>query len=104
MLGSVEAPVIGLDLPLDMDGTAFQQRVGQTLRQIRVGEKVSYSETAQRIGAPKEERRAVTGAYVAKTLVVAIPCHRGCVRSVNGLSGYCWGERKAELLRRERKA
>ncbi|MCG7757610.1 MAG: bifunctional DNA-binding transcriptional regulator/O6-methylguanine-DNA methyltransferase Ada [Nitrosomonas sp.] len=100
VVGFVEAPAIGLDLPLDMRGTAFQQRVWRALRQIPVGEKVSYTEIAQRIGAPKAVR-AVAGACAANTLAVAIPCHR-VVRSDGGLSGYRWGvERKAELLRRE---
>jgi len=100
VVGLVEAPAIGLDLPLDMRGTAFQQRVWQALLQIPVGEKVSYTDIAQRIGAPKA-MRAVAGACAANTLAVAIPCHR-VVRSDGGLSGYRWGvERKAELLRRE---
>ena len=100
VVGFVEAPAIGLDLPLDMRGTAFQLRVWQTLKQIPVGEKVSYTDIAQRIGAPKAVR-AVAGACAANTLAVAIPCHR-VVRSDGGLSGYRWGvERKAELLRRE---
>ena len=98
--GFVEAPVIGLDLPLDMRGTAFQQRVWQALRQIPAGAKVSYTEIANRIGAPKA-MRAVAGACAANTLAVAIPCHR-VLRSDGCLSGYRWGvERKAELLRRE---
>ncbi|WP_446811143.1 bifunctional DNA-binding transcriptional regulator/O6-methylguanine-DNA methyltransferase Ada [Methylomonas sp. 2BW1-5-20] len=101
VVGFVEAPAIGLDLPLDMRGTAFQQRVWQALLQIPVGEKVSYADIAQRIGAPKAVR-AVAGACAANTLAVAIPCHR-VVRSDGGLSGYRWGvERKAELLRWER--
>jgi len=100
VVGFVEAPAIGLDLPLDMRGTTFQQRVWQALRQIPVGEKVSYTEIAQRIGAPKAVR-AVAGACAANTLAVAIPCHR-VVRSDGSLSGYRWGvECKAELLRRE---
>lgn len=100
VVGFVEAPAVGLDLPLDMRGTAFQQHVWQTLRQIPVGEKVSYTDIAQRIGVPKAVR-AVAGACAANILAVAIPCHR-VVRSCRGLSGYRWGvERKAELLRRE---
>jgi len=103
VVGFVEAPAIGVDLPLDMRGTAFQQRVWQALRQIPVGETVSYADIAQRIGAPKAVR-AVAGACAANTLAVAIPCHR-VVRSDGGLSGYRWGvERKAELLRRESQA
>lgn len=100
IVGFVEAPAIGLDLPLDLRGTAFQQRVWLALRQIPVGEKVSYTDIAQRIGAPKAVR-AVAGACAANILAVAIPCHR-VVRSHGSLSGYRWGvERKAELLRRE---
>ncbi|MBD9356177.1 bifunctional DNA-binding transcriptional regulator/O6-methylguanine-DNA methyltransferase Ada [Methylomonas sp. EbA] len=100
VVGFVEAPAIGLDLPLDIRGTVFQQRVWQALRQIPVGEKVSYTDIAQRIGAPKAVR-AVAGACAANSLAVAIPCHR-VIRSDGGLSGYRWGvERKAELLRRE---
>lgn len=103
VIGFVEAPSIGMDLPLDMRGTAFQQRVWQALRQIPVGAKVSYTDIAQRIGAPKSVR-AVAGACAANTLAVAIPCHR-VVRSDGSLSGYRWGvERKAELLRRESQA
>lgn len=101
--GFVEAPAIGLDLPLDIRGTVFQLRVWQTLKQIPVGETVSYTGIAQRIGAP-EAVRAVAGACAANTLAVAIPCHR-VVRSDGCLSGYRWGiERKAELLRRESQA
>jgi AraC family transcriptional regulator of adaptative response/methylated-DNA-[protein]-cysteine methyltransferase len=103
VVGFVEAPAIGLDLPLDIRGTAFQQRVWQALRQIPVGEKVSYTDIAQRIGAPKAVR-AVAGACASNTLAVAIPCHR-VVRSDGSLSGYRWGvKRKAELLRREHPA
>jgi AraC family transcriptional regulator of adaptative response/methylated-DNA-[protein]-cysteine methyltransferase len=100
VVGFVEAPAIGLDLPLDMRGTAFQQRVWQALRQIPVGDRVSYTDIALRIGAPKAVR-AVAGACAANILAVAIPCHR-VVRSDGDVSGYRWGvERKAELLRRE---
>ena len=99
VVGFVEASAIGLDLPLDMRGAAFQQRVWQALRQIPVGERVSYTDIALRIGAPKAVR-AVAGACAANILAVAIPCHR-VVRS-DGDVGYRWGvERKAELLRRE---
>ena len=98
--GFVEAPAIGLDLPLDMRGSAFQQQVWRALRQIPLGEKVSYTEIARRIGAPKAVR-AVAGACAANRLAVAIPCHR-VLRLDGGLSGYRWGvQRKAELLRRE---
>lgn len=101
VVGFIEAPVLELDLPLDVRGTAFQQRVWQALREIPPGTTISYSEIAQRIGAPKAVR-AVAGACAANTLAVAIPCHR-VVRTDGSLSGYRWGvERKAELLRREK--
>ena len=100
VVGFVEAPRIGLDLPLDVQGTAFQQRVWQALQEIPAGETVSYTDVAQRIGAPKAVR-AVAGACAANVLAVAIPCHR-VVRIDGGLSGYRWGvERKRALLDRE---
>jgi AraC family transcriptional regulator of adaptative response/methylated-DNA-[protein]-cysteine methyltransferase len=103
VVGFVEAPALGLGLPQDIRGTAFQQRVWQTLRQIPAGQTVSYTDIAQRIGAPKAVR-AIANACAANSLAVAIPCHR-VVRSDGNLSGYRWGvERKAELLRREIKA
>ena len=100
VVGFVEAPRLGLDLPLDLRGTAFQQRVWQALRTIPPGSTVSYAELAERIGAPRAVR-AVAGACAANALAVAIPCHR-VVRSDGGLSGYRWGvERKRALLARE---
>jgi AraC family transcriptional regulator of adaptative response/methylated-DNA-[protein]-cysteine methyltransferase len=103
VVGFVEAPGIGLDLPLDVRGTAFQQRVWQALRQIPAGKTVSYSDIAKRIGAPKSVR-AVAQAIAANTLAVAVPCHR-VVRNDGSLSGYRWGvERKRALLDREAKA
>lgn len=100
VVGFIEAPGIGLDLPLDLQGTAFQQRVWQALAQIPPGTTASYAEIAQRIGAPKSFR-AVAQACGANSLAVAIPCHR-VVRSDGGLSGYRWGaERKRQLLDRE---
>jgi AraC family transcriptional regulator, regulatory protein of adaptative response / methylated-DNA-[protein]-cysteine methyltransferase len=101
VVGLVEAPGLGLDLPLDMRGTAFQQRVWQALRGIPAGSTVSYAEIARRIGAPKA-MRAVAQACAANEIAVAIPCHR-VVRSDGALSGYRWGvERKRALLERER--
>ncbi|TRX03027.1 methylated-DNA--[protein]-cysteine S-methyltransferase [Candidatus Methylobacter oryzae] len=98
----VEAPVLELDLPLDIRGTEFQRKVWQALRQIPIGQTASYTDIAQRIGAPKAVR-AVASACAANSLAVAIPCHR-VVRLNGNLSGYRWGiERKAELLRRESK-
>jgi AraC family transcriptional regulator of adaptative response/methylated-DNA-[protein]-cysteine methyltransferase len=100
VVGFVEAPRIGLDLPLDVRGTAFQQRVWQALQEIPVGATVSYTEIARRIGAPRAVR-AVAGACAANNLAVAIPCHR-VVRNDGSLSGYAWGvERKRDLLDRE---
>ncbi|WP_210345527.1 bifunctional DNA-binding transcriptional regulator/O6-methylguanine-DNA methyltransferase Ada [Bradyrhizobium sp. CCBAU 53421] len=100
VVGFVEAPQLGLDLPLDVRGTAFQQRVWQALQEIAVGETVTYAELAQRIGACKSVR-AVAGACAANKLAVAIPCHR-VVRTDGSASGYAWGvERKRALLDRE---
>lgn len=100
VVGFVEAPRLGLDLPLDVRGTAFQQRVWQAMREIPAGETLSYTELAERIGAPKAVR-AVAAACAANLLAVAIPCHR-VVRHDGALSGYRWGvERKRALLQRE---
>jgi AraC family transcriptional regulator of adaptative response/methylated-DNA-[protein]-cysteine methyltransferase len=103
VVGFVEAPRIGLDLPLDVRGTAFQQRVWRALTEIPAGATVSYAQVAERIGAPKAVR-AVAQACAANALAVAIPCHR-VVRNDGALSGYRWGvERKRTLLERESKA
>jgi AraC family transcriptional regulator of adaptative response/methylated-DNA-[protein]-cysteine methyltransferase len=100
VVGFVEAPALGLELPLDVRGTAFQQRVWQALRMIPVGSTASYADIAQRIGSPKSVR-AVAQACGANALAVAIPCHR-VVRHDGALSGYRWGvERKRALLARE---
>ena len=100
MIGLVEAPNLGLDLPMDLRGTAFQQRVWQALRQIPAGQTVSYAQIAAAIGSPRSAR-AVAGACAANTLAIAIPCHR-VVRSDGGVSGYRWGvARKQTLLLRE---
>ncbi len=100
VVGFVEAPARGLDLPLDVRGTAFQQRVWQALQNIPAAATATYSEIAKRIGAPQAVR-AVAGACAANVLAVAIPCHR-VVRNDGGLAGYRWGvERKRTLLQRE---
>jgi len=97
----VEAPQTGLDLPLDIRGTAFQRRVWRLLRGIRPGSTASYAEVARIMGSAKSVR-AVASACAANTIAVAIPCHR-VVRSDGSLSGYRWGvERKRALLLRER--
>lgn len=100
VVGFVEAPATGLDLPLDIRGTAFQQRVWDALRRIPPGKTATYAEIADAIGSPKSVR-AVAGACAANRLAVAIPCHR-VIRSDGGLSGYRWGiDRKRALLERE---
>jgi AraC family transcriptional regulator of adaptative response/methylated-DNA-[protein]-cysteine methyltransferase len=100
VVGLVEAPAIGLDLPLDVRGTAFQQRVWQALREIPAGATVSYAELAARVGLPTGAR-AIAGACAANPIAVAIPCHR-VVRNDGAISGYRWGvERKHALLERE---
>lgn len=100
VVGFVEAPSIGLHLPLDVQGTAFQERVWRALREIPPGATVSYADIAERIGAPKAVR-AVAQACATNHLAVAIPCHR-VVRRDGELAGYRWGvDRKRELLRRE---
>jgi AraC family transcriptional regulator, regulatory protein of adaptative response / methylated-DNA-[protein]-cysteine methyltransferase len=97
VVGFVGAPGLGLDLPLDVRGTALQQRVWQALKEIPVGQTVSYAEIARRIGSPKSVR-AVAGACAANNLAVVILCHR-VVRNDGSLSGYAWGvERKRALL------
>lgn len=96
----VDTPACGLDLPLDVRGTAFQQRVWQALRAIPVGTMASYTDIAQHLGTPRAVR-AVAQACAANPLAVAIPCHR-VVRQDGDLAGYRWGiERKRTLLARE---
>ena len=94
------APGSRIELPLDLQGTLFQQQVWQALRGIPAGSTVSYAELARRLGRP-EAVRAVAGACAANPLAVVVPCHR-VVRSDGGLSGYRWGiERKRALLAAE---
>ncbi len=96
VLGFIEAPGLGLDLPLDLRGTAFQQRVWQALRGIPAGRTASYAEVATAIGMPRASR-AVAQACAANPLAVAVPCHR-VVRQDGGLSGYRWGVARKQLL------
>ena len=99
----LEAPQGGLDLPLDIRGTAFQRRVWMALRQIPVGATASYGEVAARIGQPTAAR-AVAQACAANELALVVPCHR-VVRSDGRVGGYRWGtERKEWLLEREAQA
>ena len=100
VVGFIEAPSLGLQLPLDVQGTAFQERVWLALRDIPPGTTVSYADIARQIGSPKAVR-AVARACATNHIAVAIPCHR-VVRQNGDLAGYRWGiERKRELLRRE---
>ena len=100
VVGFIERPALGFDLPLDVRGTAFQQRVWQALRAIPAGATATYRDIARRVGAPKAVR-AVAQACAANALAVAIPCHR-VVRTDGALSGYRWGvQRKRALLARE---
>jgi AraC family transcriptional regulator of adaptative response/methylated-DNA-[protein]-cysteine methyltransferase len=96
----VDTPAAGLALPLDIQGTAFQQRVWEALRRIPVGSTATYTSIAEAIGSPASVR-AVAGACAANRLAVAVPCHR-VIKRDGGISGYRWGvERKTALLRRE---
>lgn len=100
VIGYVEMPGKKFDLPLDVQGTAFQHKVWRALREIPSGTTVSYSGIANRIGEPKAIR-AVAKACGANPVAIVIPCHR-VVRTDGGLSGYRWGiERKRALLKRE---
>lgn len=100
VIGFVEHERMQFPLPLDLQGTSFQQRVWKELCNIQAGETISYSELAKRIGNSKAVR-AVAGACAANKVAIAVPCHR-VVRNDGSLSGYRWGvERKKALLERE---
>jgi AraC family transcriptional regulator of adaptative response/methylated-DNA-[protein]-cysteine methyltransferase len=100
VLAFLEQPQAGFDLPLDIQGTAFQRRVWDALRDIPAGKTVSYSDLAREIGQPTASR-AVAGACAANRIAVAVPCHR-VVRADGGLGGYRWGlARKEAILQRE---
>jgi AraC family transcriptional regulator, regulatory protein of adaptative response / methylated-DNA-[protein]-cysteine methyltransferase len=99
-VGLVEQPGMRADLPLDIRGTAFQQRVWAALARVPAGQTLSYGELARRVGTPQAVR-AVAGACAANKIAVAIPCHR-VLRNDGSISGYRWGvERKRALLARE---
>ncbi|WP_238925793.1 bifunctional transcriptional activator/DNA repair enzyme AdaA [Achromobacter xylosoxidans] len=103
VVGFVENPALGLHLPLDVRGTAFQRRVWEALREIPVGTTATYTDIAERIGSPRSVR-AVARACATNNIALAIPCHR-VVRTDGSLAGYRWGiERKRELIEREAKA
>lgn len=100
VIAFVEQPALGLSLPLDLRGTAFQHRVWEALRAVPPGTTISYAELARRLGLPRGGR-AVARALSANSLAVAVPCHR-VICSDGSLSGYRWGvERKRALLERE---
>ena len=102
LLQFIEAPATACDLPLDIQGTAFQCRVWDALRKIPAGTTISYAELAQRIGQPTATR-AVASACANNKIAVVVPCHR-VVGSNGKLTGYRWGvERKRQLIERERR-
>jgi AraC family transcriptional regulator, regulatory protein of adaptative response / methylated-DNA-[protein]-cysteine methyltransferase len=98
VISFVEMPQIGLNLPLDVRGTAFQRRVWQALQAIAAGQRSSCSEIARRFGAPRAVR-AVAIACAANNIAVAIPCNR-VVRNDGALSGHAWGVER-EFVARE---
>lgn len=101
VVGFVERPSTSLELPLDVQGTAFQQRVWEVLRTIPPGSTATYTEIAVRLGKPTGAR-AVARACASNPVAVVIPCHR-VVRGDGALSGYRWGiGRKRALLDKER--
>jgi AraC family transcriptional regulator of adaptative response/methylated-DNA-[protein]-cysteine methyltransferase len=103
VVGLVENPSVAADLPLDIRGTAFQERVWRALTKIPAGTTTTYADLARSLGSPASVR-AVAGACAKNPLAVAIPCHR-VVRQDGALAGYRWGiERKRKLLDRESQA
>ena len=99
----IEAPAQSLNLPLDIQGTVFQQRVWQSLQTIPAGETRSYRELAELVGQPSAVR-AVASANARNKLAIVVPCHR-VIGSDGKLHGYRWGvKRKAAILKREKNA
>ena len=102
VIGLIENPRKNFALPLDIQGTIFQQKVWEELRKIPVGSTKTYSEIARILGTPSAVR-AVAGACAKNKLAIVIPCHR-VIKKDGALSGYRWGvERKAQLLECESK-
>jgi AraC family transcriptional regulator of adaptative response/methylated-DNA-[protein]-cysteine methyltransferase len=100
----VEEPAEDLDLPLDVRGTAFQQRVWRAVRGIPVGQTTTYTEVARKIGAPNAIR-AVGNACSTNNLAVAIPCHRVLHKDGSPTGGKHWANgRQRELIDREAEA
>jgi AraC family transcriptional regulator of adaptative response/methylated-DNA-[protein]-cysteine methyltransferase len=103
VVAAIEEPAGAQAIPLDIRGTAFQQRVWAALRAIPPGETRSYGEIAAAIGAPRAVR-AVASACAGNPVAVVVPCHRVLPKE-GGIGGYRWGaERKRRLLQRERVA
>jgi AraC family transcriptional regulator of adaptative response/methylated-DNA-[protein]-cysteine methyltransferase len=102
VLAYTSTPSSGLELPLDLQGTAFQRRVWEALQCIPVGQTASYRDLARASGAPRAAR-AVARVCAMNPIPMAVPCHRA-VRADGGLSGYRWGPaRKRALLEGERR-
>lgn len=102
VVGMIDAARVPATIPLDLMGTAFQQRVWRELRKIPRGETFTYSEIARRIGAPRAVR-AVGTACGKNPVAVAVPCHR-VLREDGTLGGYRWGlDRKRQLLAQEQR-
>jgi AraC family transcriptional regulator of adaptative response/methylated-DNA-[protein]-cysteine methyltransferase len=100
----VEEPTPDLDVPLDIRGSAFQRRVWQAVRDIPMGQTATYTEVADRIGAPRAAR-AVGNACSTNSLAIAVPCHRVLRRNGSVSGGDFWGEeRRRVLLNREAEA
>ena len=101
VVDAVDGRADGSQIPLDLQGTAFQMRVWRALQQIPAGETRSYGDVATRLGMPRAAR-AVARACATNRVAVIVPCHR-VVASTGKPSGYRWGiERKRRLLQRER--
>lgn len=100
VISAIDHPGAAPDLPLDIRGTAFQQRVWQALREVPAGHTVSYARLAARAGNPNAVR-AAGSACGANPVAVLVPCHRA-LRSDGSLGGYRWGlDRKRALLAKE---
>jgi AraC family transcriptional regulator of adaptative response/methylated-DNA-[protein]-cysteine methyltransferase len=100
VLDFLKEPKQALDLPLDLRGTAFQQRVWRTLCRIPAGETRSYGELARMMGEPRAVR-AVARCCARNPVSLAVPCHR-VIGSDGSLTGYRWGvPRKRALLEKE---
>ena len=101
VVASVESPSRDRDLPIDVQGTAFQEAIWQALRRIPSGETRSYAELAAAIGKPGAVR-AAGSACGANPVAVAVPCHR-VLRGDGSAGGYAYGtDRKSALLLREK--